>query len=100
MFGQELERRIGEDEVRLILRGPLCDVQLDELSLRRAHPGMRKHGVGGVEADDFCIPKAIEQQFRAVAGTATQIIDEARRIERNRASRSRAARIRSVSNFE
>ena len=83
MFGQELQRGIGEDEVRLILGRPIRNVLLDELSLRRAHARMREHGVGGVEADDLCVREAIEQQFRAVAGTTTQIIDETRRTERN-----------------
>ena len=97
VFRQELQRRIGEDEIGSLVRRPIRDVLLEELSLRRAHARMRKHGVGGVEADDACVRKATEKQFRAVAGTATQIIDETRRIEGNseQADRARRASARS-----
>ena len=36
MIGQELQRRVGEDEVRPILGRPMGDVLLDELGFRRA----------------------------------------------------------------
>ena len=83
VIGQELQRGVGEDEIRLILGRPIRNVLLDEFRLRRAHAGMGKHGVGGVEADDSRVRKTAQQQFRAVAGPTAQIVDEACHLERN-----------------
>ena len=83
MIRQELQRGVGEDEIRLILGRPIRDVLLEELSPRLAHSRMRKHGVGSVEADDLGVSEATEQQFCTVAGTTTEIIDEARIGKRN-----------------
>src|SRR6202453_1825500 len=79
MFGQELQRGVGEDQIRRLLGRPIRDVLLEEVSAGSTDARMRKHGVGRVEADEPCVRKALKQQLCAVAGTTTEIIDEARR---------------------
>ena len=78
MVGQEMQRRIGEDEVWLLVRLPARDVALDEARRGRPLARVGEHGVRGVEADDSRVGKAAAQQLRAVTRTAAKIIDEAR----------------------
>src|ERR1700677_4215716 len=78
MFGQELQRGVGEDQIRRLLGRPIRDVLLEEVSAGSTDARMRKHGVGRVAAEEPCVRKALEQQLCAVAGTTTEIIDEAR----------------------
>ena len=84
MIGQEMQRGVGEDEVRPILGLPMGNVLLHEFGLWRADARMRQHRIGGVEADGSRARKAPKQQFRAVAGAAAEIVDEFGRGQGNR----------------
>ena len=82
MIGQEMQRRIGEDEVWLCVRFPTRDVRLDEPRRRYALPCVASI------ASEVSRPTIRASGKRcaaasAVARTAAQIIYEAGRGERN-----------------
>ena len=99
MVGQEMQRGVGENQLWPLRGRPVRDVLLDESRLWKADPRMAEHRFRGVDPGDLRVGEAVRQQSRAAARPAAQIIDDRGDASGTRASRSRAASIRSSSNF-
>src|SRR5208337_530932 len=78
VIGHEMQRRVGEEEIRRRLRTPQRDVLL--LECRRWNAQLRdvQHVAGLVDAENLGLWKAAVQEKRAVSRTAAEIDDELR----------------------
>ncbi len=83
MLGQEVQRRIGEDEVRRSFRRPVGDVLPDELGPGSARSRMRQHQLRGVDPGDLRLGEPPAQKLDGVAGPAAQIVDDMSLVERD-----------------
>ena len=83
VVGKELQRPVGENEVRAFIGRPIRDVLLNEANRRGARLRVFEHRLRRVDAGDPSAGKTAGQKFGAVARSATEVVDDPGRSERH-----------------
>jgi hypothetical protein len=83
MLGHPLEHRIAEKEIGAFRRQPGGEIGRRERAIRKPLARLAQHVGRGIEANHFGLRIALDQELGGIAGTATEIEDAARRLQRH-----------------